>query len=524
MGAYFRRVDKGRTACGGFYNGRIDSPRIANRVLSPAEMELAKTRPVEGALATSIVGAWDFSQGIKTTKTTDCSANGLHGSLINLPTRAVTGWNWDASEMNWQNAPEQYGAIHFHEDDVYDARWEVDFSLTCPKRLKSGVYAARLRGEGGGEEYIPFAVRAPGGAPTAKICFCCPPRATCLRQHQHVHQHGGGADSHRPAHGAEREEPAAERASEYGTSLYDSHIDGSGICYSSRLRPVLNFRPKALEWIGGSESTLWQFNADTHLTDWLEAKGFEYDVVTDEDLHYEGLAAIQDYNVVLTGSHPEYTRSRCGMRCTPTSSAAGVSCIWAPTAGTGASPTTPRCRVASRCAAPRTASAPGSRDPASTITASPASTAALAAQRPPAAGHGRYRLQRSGLRYLVLLRAPAGQLQERGLLNLRRHRQGREDRRFRADRRRCRRAGARRVDPLLGTPPNTYVLATSEGHTDLYLVVCEELDVNRPNCDGTQDPLVRADIVFYQTPNGGGRVLHQLDRLVREPRAQRPRQ
>ena len=47
------------------------------------------------------------------------------------------------------------------------------------------------------------------------------------------------------------------------------------------------------------------------------------------------------------------------------------------------------------------------------------------------------------------------------------------------------------------------MLASSEGHTDLYLVVCEELDVNRPNADGTQDPLVRADIVFYETANGG---------------------
>ena len=151
---------RGGPSAAGFYNGRIDSPRIANRVLTPAELELAKTRPADGALATSIVGAWDFSQGITTTKTTDLSANALHGSLVNLPTRAVTGCSWDGSEMNWQNAPEQYGAIHFHEDDVYDARWEVDFSLTCPKRLKSGVYAARLRGEGGGEEYIPFAVRA----------------------------------------------------------------------------------------------------------------------------------------------------------------------------------------------------------------------------------------------------------------------------------------------------------------------------------------------------------------------------
>ena len=71
MGGYFKRVDKGRTVCGGFYNGRIDSPRVANRVLSPAEMELAKTRPTHGSLATAVIGAWDFSQGITTTTATD---------------------------------------------------------------------------------------------------------------------------------------------------------------------------------------------------------------------------------------------------------------------------------------------------------------------------------------------------------------------------------------------------------------------------------------------------------------------
>ena len=38
-----------------------------------------------------------------------------------------------------------------------------------------------------------------------------------LRQHQHVHQHGGGADPRRPAHGAERPEPAA-RASTGNTA------------------------------------------------------------------------------------------------------------------------------------------------------------------------------------------------------------------------------------------------------------------------------------------------------------------
>ena len=32
----------------------------------------------------------------------------------------------------------------------------------------------------------------------------------------------------------------------------------------------------------------------------------EYDVVTDHDLHREGVALLAPYKVVLTGTHPEY--------------------------------------------------------------------------------------------------------------------------------------------------------------------------------------------------------------------------
>ena len=93
---------------------------------------------------------------------------------------------------------------------------------------------------------------------------------------------------------------------EIGGSLYDQHADGSGVCYSSRLRPVLNFTSQYHSWLGGHGSALWQYNADTHLLAWLEAKGFDYDVITDEDLHSEGAHLLEDYRVILTGTHPEY--------------------------------------------------------------------------------------------------------------------------------------------------------------------------------------------------------------------------
>jgi N,N-dimethylformamidase len=51
-------------------------------------------------------------------------------------------------------------------------------------------------------------------------------------------------------------------------------------------------------------------SADLWLLDWLEAKGYAFDVITDEDLHSEGQKLLSRYRVVLTGSHPEYWTRR----------------------------------------------------------------------------------------------------------------------------------------------------------------------------------------------------------------------
>ena len=64
--------------------------------------------------------------------------------LIYHPARAMTGSNWKGAEMCWRYRPEDYAAIHFHDDDIYDFNWETDFSLSLPANMTSRIYAVNL--------------------------------------------------------------------------------------------------------------------------------------------------------------------------------------------------------------------------------------------------------------------------------------------------------------------------------------------------------------------------------------------
>jgi len=258
------------------FNGKIEAPRIYDRALTADEI----AGLLQGQIPAAPVAAWDFSRRIQTRQIEDTSGNELHGHTQQLPKRAVTGHNWDGTEMDFKRAPEQYGAIHFHDDDLDDAGWSRSFEYEVPHDLKSAVYAARLRA-GDDEDYIPFFVRPPAGTATSEVAFLVPTFSYL------AYANGFGMGGNQLL------------------SLYDKHSDGSGVTYSSRLVPILNMRPKlSLDW---EEMTLpHQFTADLHLVDWLENMGHSYDVITDEDLHWEGTDLLSPYRVVITGSHPEY--------------------------------------------------------------------------------------------------------------------------------------------------------------------------------------------------------------------------
>ncbi|RLJ18480.1 hypothetical protein DJ030_01720 [bacterium endosymbiont of Escarpia laminata] len=277
------------------FNGRIQDVRLANRVLSESEINQLSVEETPKKLQPSLVGDWDFAQGIGSTIIHDISGKEHNGSVINLPERALRGVFWNGDTIKWTDDPNQYDAIAFHADDIYNAEWQVNFSYTVPMDLDSGIYAARLK-QGDFVEYIPFFVAAPTGKPQAKL-------AVWLSDYNYlaysnisyiatVPQNYSGMNIN------EADTRFLKTHLEYATTgVYSLHLDGTFFDYGTRLRPDIHMKPGGL---------LYNFPLDTHLTSFLEHKGIDYDIITDELVDAEGLELLKQYQVIVSSSHPEY--------------------------------------------------------------------------------------------------------------------------------------------------------------------------------------------------------------------------
>ena len=473
---------------GGHFNGKIERPRI--------------TRGAGGDAASgAVIADWDFSREMSSLRAVDAGPNGWHGELVNLPARAMKGSDWSGREHCWRHAPEEYGAIHFHEDDLYDCGWETDFSYTVPADLLSGSYAVRLSC-GEHEDMIPFFVLPPRGSRRTPICVLIPTFTYTVYGN---YARGVTTEAYLArARDWGARELTADRHREYGLSTYDRHTDGSGICFASQRRPVLTQRSGYMSYLDEAGSGLRHYPGDTHLIDWLEEKGYEFDLVTDDDLHREGYDLISSYRVVLTGSHPEYHTSNTldalqrhldeGGRLMYLG---GNGFYW---------------RVALSDAAPGAVEIrrgeggirAWAAEPGEYYNALDGEYGGLWRRndRPPQklAGVGfSAQGQFVGSYYVcgpgaddpraawIFEGVPDRVLGDFGL-------SGGGAAGFELD----------RVDYRLGSPPNTLVLATSEQHGDTFVVVPEELLTHLVTWPGEPpDALVRSDMAFFETAQGG---------------------
>lgn len=504
----------------GHYNGKIDSPRLCSRALSRFEIEIMKAgvQPglterrnsgPTGPLSEVIVAAWDFSDGINTLTAKDQGPYKLHAALVNCPTRAMTGYNWAGTVFDWKSSPKEYGAIHFHDDDLDNARWEVSFEWEVPVDAKSRFYAAKVTTAEGDEDYIPFWVVPRLGQEQSKIAVMVPTISYMAYANEHVACNAGGAELfvYRVPIMQQQNMFLAEHR-EYAGSIYDTHTDGSGICLSSRLRPILSIRPKYDHFLAQAP---WQYPADLHLIYWLETLGYEYDVFTDEDVTYDGLARLENYNVIITGSHPEHNSgpqldalhnyTQRGGRLMYMGADAWY---WVHSyhpaydeLGRGIVTEMRRCESGIRTwrADPGEYYHQGTGElggmwryrgrylhsVAGTGMSSEGFDISTYFSRTPESLDPRVAFAFEGIEYdeklgnFGLVGGGAAGLE----LDI--------------------------VDTMLGSPPHILTVATSAGrHTEAYLLVMEDFGFNQQGLDGTVHPRVRADVTFHETPNGGG--------------------
>ena len=279
----------------GHFNGKIESPALFDQALEDPQVSDHEER---------LVFCFDFSREIPTPAAIDIGPHRFAGQLHNLPTRATKSSAWDGSAFCWRQRPDHYAAVHFHDDDLYDCAWQSDFSFTVPNNWRSGVYGVRLTTIEGDEDMIPFFVTAPAGAPQSRIAVLIPTFTYTVYANI---ARGNTDESWQQTVDDWQAWPwNADEHPEYGLSTYNLHSDGSGIAYSSRRRPIITMRSATVCYPNVPGSGLRHFAADAHLWFWLEQQGYAFDIVTDDELHERGLAAVADYDVLMTTTHPEY--------------------------------------------------------------------------------------------------------------------------------------------------------------------------------------------------------------------------
>ncbi|MET2828274.1 N,N-dimethylformamidase beta subunit family domain-containing protein [Mesorhizobium shangrilense] len=264
-----------------FYNGLIADPCIFGKWLGDAELgDLADGVDFD-ALPQPCIAAWDFSVGSNGAGIHDAGGRRFDGETHQSPVRAMTGPHWTGETDDPRGDPRGYRAIHFHEDSLSDAGWVESFAFTIPDDLPSGVYSARLTA-GGETDDLPFLVCPPKGVATAPLALVVP-TFTYL------------------AYGN-------EMWREYGLNcLYDRYLDGAGVPLASQRHPIKTFRPgRGLLRSVTGEHFGRHLSADLYAFDWLDAIGQPVDVITDHELHREGVGLLRQYKAVMTGSHPEY--------------------------------------------------------------------------------------------------------------------------------------------------------------------------------------------------------------------------
>jgi N,N-dimethylformamidase len=291
---------------GDFFDGDLAMPVIYARALGADEVHARFAQHgLEPARGAGVIACWPLAEE-RGEWVADVSGSGRHGRIVNHATWMIGGPGFNANVPRFGGYDPKADTSRGHglrlaSDDLYDCRWSITHRWRVPAEARSGIYVARMHFdyEGKPREYhCTFIVRRAPRRPKAPILllvasntwraysgtpFAIPPAA----RHQ-VWDTGGIERDPRglPAY-----------------NLYRDHASRQGTYQVGLRMPWPSAGPYVL--YGGPTKYSHLARADRFSQIWLEEQGYDYDTISDLDLHRDP-EILRDYKVLMVVGHSEY--------------------------------------------------------------------------------------------------------------------------------------------------------------------------------------------------------------------------
>jgi hypothetical protein len=304
IGAY---GDHGKSA--NFLDGDIAMPAVYRRALNAERVaERYQTRGLVAPGDDSLLACWPLAEE-RGKNVADTTGNGYDGEIVNFGTWMIGGPSYDAAKVNRfdtkydpaKDAGRGHG-LRLAADDLYDCGWKAQHSFRVPISSRSGIYAAWFDFQVDGVDYsypVTFVVNKAKDAQKSPIAIMCStttwrayggtPFAKNVPHENRFWPTGGQPNdpSNPPAYCMYRDHASGQPTYQVGLHM-PWPVAGPDVLYSDK---------------NVGYSHLMRGERFTHV--WLEKQGYDFDVVTNLDLHRDP-ELLRGYKTLIINGHDEY--------------------------------------------------------------------------------------------------------------------------------------------------------------------------------------------------------------------------
>lgn len=295
---------------GQFLEGDLAMPAIYDRALSAEEIkQRIDARGLQTPAADGLVACWPLNEETGAA-VADIGPSNRHGRIINHATWMIGGPSFHSDKVgrydeSYDPAKDETRGhgLRFASDDLFDCRWQATHEFRLPDDAKSGLYVGRYEYSVNGQPYqyqVTFNVRRPPSRAKAPVLVLLS-SSTWV-----AYNSAPFPVAVRGLHAISTQGMRSSHAAAPAYSCYRDHHHGQPAYYFGINMPWPAAAPD-VQYIGNYSHLM---RGELYLHRWLDGVygdhgGYEYDVVTDYDLHRDP-ELLAGYKTLFINGHSEY--------------------------------------------------------------------------------------------------------------------------------------------------------------------------------------------------------------------------